>query len=322
MPLCIWTVYRVAVHLLTQAEFFFGCDLDDFGTVSLFFQQCERFFCHSCCDGLCREIKDPVCQPFSHCFYRRKDCGNCFAHSGRCFDKQVLPPQNGAVNIGNQLLLSLPVGKWKLECMNTLLPLFFPCDLPVCPFPIIFDQMAKPHGQCLKCINLPEIPNFLGIQIAVGHLHADPLQTVLFRIDIRIAHCLGFMHVDRLFHCRNVSIYTLDLIDEADFFFRRDFRRKLHLRLQHRLRRSRQIRLKFSIGDSVCTSFHDQYVIVGFPFNFQRYFRLVGGVHAFLNFPVDTAAFHHGLCTRQLSGTIIDISCPENKLYQISHRDM
>jgi hypothetical protein len=42
----------------------------------------------------------------------------------------------------------------------------------------------------------------------------------------------------------------------------------------------------------------------------------------FLNFPVDTAAFHHGLCTRQLSGTIIDISCPENKLYQISHRDM
>ena len=182
--------------------------------------------------------------------------------------------------------------------------------------------MAKPHGQCLKCINLPEIPDFLGIQIAVGHLHADPLQTVLFRIDICIAHCLGFMHVDRLFHCRNVSIYTLDLIDEADFFFRRDFRRKLHLRLQHRLRRSRQIRLKFSIGDSVCTSFHDQYVIVGFPFNFQRYFRLVGGVHAFLNFPVDTAAFHHGLCTRQLSGTIIDISCPENKLYQISHRDM
>ena len=55
---------------------------------------------------------------------------------------------------------------------------------------------------------------------------------------------------------------------------------------------------------------------------FQRYFRLVGGVHAFLNFPVDTAAFHHGLCTRQLSGTIIDISCPENKLYQISHRYM
>ena len=321
MPLCIWTVYRVAVHLFTQAEFFFGCDLDDFGTVSLFFQQCERFFCHSCCDGLCREIKDPVCQPFSHCFYRRKDCGNCFAHSGRCLDKQVLPPQNGAVNIGNQLLLSLPVGKWKLECMNTLLPLFFPCDLPVCPFPVISDQMRKPHGQRLIIENFPEIPNFFRIQIAVGHLHADPLQTVLFRIDIRIAHCLGFMHVDRLFHCCNIPVYSLDLINETDFLCRH-LCTEIHLRLPIRHCCCRKIGLKVPICNSVCTSFHHQQVTAGFQFYSKGHLRLIGGVHAFLNFPVDTAAFHHGFRAGHFSCTVIDISSTENKLYQISHRDM
>ena len=73
--------------------------------------------------------------------------------------------------------------------------------------------MGKPFRQFRKSKLLLEILHGLNIQIHIGHLHRNLLQVILQGKNIRIAHGLCLMHVNRLFQMVQILIDSLNLIN-------------------------------------------------------------------------------------------------------------
>ena len=61
MPLCIRTVYRIALHLITQAQLLLCRNLNSFCPVTVFSKQRKRFLCYRCGNRLRCQVKDSVC---------------------------------------------------------------------------------------------------------------------------------------------------------------------------------------------------------------------------------------------------------------------
>ena len=62
---------------------------------------------------------------------------------------------------------------------------------------------------------------FFTFQIHICDLYIDPIQRLLFCINIGIAHCLCYMNCFRHFDISKFSVYTFDLVD-------RNIRRLIH----------------------------------------------------------------------------------------------
>ena len=140
--------------------------------------------------------------------------------------------------------------------------------------------MRKPHGQCLKCINFPEIPNFFRIQIAVGHLHPHLFLILLSSPDQRVTLRLGQMYRRRLRQRCHIPVDSFDLIDGKAFI----------------------------PGDNpIRPSLQPDGKIIVFLLIGQRHLRLVSPAHLPLNLPVDPAALGHSLPVSQSASSIVQI---------------
>ena len=218
MSLRIRTIHRIALQRLgailpTHAQLFLCCQLDDLCLISMFPQNLKCFFCNRSRNCLSSQIKNPICQSLTHCFYCRKNCRNCLTYSCGCLNKKRLAPHNRTIYVCHQLSLSFPIRIGKFKLGNAFLSRFTPGNLPVCPFFILRDQMLEPVVKILPFPNLPKIPDIFRVQIAVCHLHTDTIQMILQRIYVCITHCLRLVHIYRLFHRCKIPVNPFDFVN-------------------------------------------------------------------------------------------------------------
>ena len=272
MSLCIRTSIRIALRFLHKTDLVPRRQHDRLKMQPSLPQHSKRMIRDRSCDGLCRQIKNPVRLFLSHRLDCRKHGGNRLARPGRRFDEQLFLMADRMIDMGHKLPLPLPVGKRKLHPMDRLLPPLLPCSLLIRPFAVFVQQAAKPFPQLPHRICIFKVPDLLRVHIAVCHPHLHLLHAMLLSIYPRIALRLRQMHRLRPPHPIQIPIGSLDLIYR---------------------RRNR-------INDPVRSPFHDQ-IIVWIRLNpAQRYFRMIIRSHPSLDHPVYPAALLHRILRRSL----------------------
>ena len=286
------TVGWITIHFLTGTHFLFGRQYNDLSAVTLCFQKVTCILCHRSSDRLCREIKYFVSQIFPNSTDCRKQRRNRLSGSGRCLDKQYFFPVNGSIYISHQFVLSLTVRKRKLQCLYGCLTDLSPCKLKICPFPIGFHHILKPSLQPekRKCFLKPA--DFFCIQITVGQLHGNLIQSVLQCINIRITHRLCLVHKNRFLKTCHIGIHAFDFINGHTICI---------------------------CNNTISPAFQCQHILLLRHFQFQRNLCSIFHSHSSLDFTVHPAAFLHSLFLCTFSNTIVNISGTKNKFHQISH---
>ena len=131
--------------------------------------------------------------------------------------------------------------------------------------------------------------------MTVGHLHFDPFQAVLHRIDVRITFRLCEMHRNRLFDPVQFPEHAFDLIDQDFFFF-----------------------LCFMDNDSVRPAFHLDRESVTEHLYLHRYFRVIVRSHAALDLPVEAAAHEHRFPLHSAGCPVVNIPASQNEFHKVS----
>ena len=293
MPLCVGAVLRVTLNLLHKADLFLRCQHHAFKQKSLFPQQREGIFRHGPGDGLCSQIKDLVPHAVSHRLDRRKNRGDRLANAGRRFDEKLLRMVDSLIDIGNQLLLPLPVRKRKGELFNGCLSFLVPLVLIIRPFPVPAEQLRKPCLQLLRLIFLKKVFQSLCFHIAVCHADTHLLLLILYAVDCRIDLCLCQMHRHRILDMLHITVSRLDFIH------------------RHHIARLR--------NDSVRPPFHDNAVLLRIPDIAQKHLRCIVRPHPLLQHSMYSASLLHCIVGSSRA-SVVDIPAPQDKFHQISYR--
>ena len=293
MPLGVRAVIRIAVCLLAEADLLLGGEHDHFHAQILGFQGVKCLPRHRSGNRLGRQVEYLLSQPFPHGFYSRKHRRDRLSHSCRSLYEQFLLTEDGAVDAGNQLLLSLPVRKGKFHLPYGCIALLSPLNLITGPSLIRSCQFLKPGFQILEGICAFKSPDLLRLHIAVGHLHANFLQAILPGIDIGVALCLGQMHQDGLFQCIQFLKDSLDLVHHGAL-------RRIH--------------------DAVCTPLDQQQESIAGNLLLQGDLCMIIGTHLPLDLPVDLASKQHGVLVSPCY-SIVNIAAAQYKFHQAAHGD-
>ena len=324
MSFRVGTVYRIAVHLLAQAQLFLRRQPDDLRLIPPGAQKFKCFLCHRARDRLRRQIKNLVPESLADRLHRRKDRRNGLPDACGCLDKQILPARNRAVYVRRQFFLSFPVCIGKLQLFDGSLPQILPGELKIRPLFVFIGQPGEPLRQLRKRKCFPkifQIPQkrrlcqFDCIQIAVGQLHGDLCKIMLQGIDIGITHRLRAMHAHGFIQRIQIHVDPLDLINRHMHVF-------LHRKMVEVIRK---IKLSLPVArnlDSVRPSLDGKRVISLAKFDLKRHLRMVIRAFALLNALMDTAALPHGFRGRSSPVAVINVPLPQNKLHQIPHRDL
>ena len=111
MPLCIRTVHRIALHLITQAQLLLCRNLNSFCPVTVFFKKCKRFLCYRCGNRLRCQVKDSVCQLLTNRLHCRKNSRDGLSDTCRSLHKKKLLSHDCPIDIRNKLFLPRSVLK-------------------------------------------------------------------------------------------------------------------------------------------------------------------------------------------------------------------
>ena len=289
MPLCAGTGRRIAVRLVQNTHFFFCCNSDGFAGDSLRAEDQKCFLGHRSGDGSGCQIKNFIRLFLPQRVHRRKNSRHCFSDPGRCLYEELFLPQNGAVNIDNQLVLPFPVGEGKFQAVNGFISLFRPAYLEIRP-PLIFrNQIHEPVPEFFQRVLLHEFLLGFGFQADIGHADPDFFQIVLRAVDPGIAHGLCQMDRNGLLNPFQIGIDALDLFDHDLFTCRQN-----------------------SIGPSL----HHKGVVFLFFLPAQGNLRLITGSPASLHLAVHAASGRHCLPLGPSTPAVVQISAPENKFHQ------
>ena len=118
MPLCIWTVHRIALHLITQAQLLLCRNLNSFCPVTVFFKKCKRFLCYRCGNRLRCQVKDSVCQLLTNRLHCRKNSRDGLSDTCRSLHKKKLLSHDCPIDIRNKLFLPRSVLKREPQFFN------------------------------------------------------------------------------------------------------------------------------------------------------------------------------------------------------------
>ena len=194
MSLRIGTFLRHALRFLLEADFLLRREHDALKTQSLSAQKLDRIVCDRACNGFRREIKYTVSHASAHGLHGRENGRNGLSNARRCLDKQLFLVINGLIDVGDQLLLAIPIGEGEGHGIEGRLTDPTPFPGVIRPLPILRDELHKPFFQLRKVKFLVEIAHVLRLEVAIGHPHLHPITPVLDRVEIAIALCLRHVH--------------------------------------------------------------------------------------------------------------------------------
>ena len=158
---------------------------------------------------------------------------------------------------------------------------------------VFIKKPVVPLLQFFQGILLAKILQLLCIKISVSHLDSNTRTILHLSVNSCITFCLRQMDRHRLFYIFQVCENSLDLVNKVFSLFHKN---------------------------AVCPSFYKNDNVFIFTFPFQRNLRPVCGVLPSLYFSVKAASFLHGffVCCAPAA---VNISLPQNKLYEISYRN-
>ena len=292
MPSGPWTGGGIAVCFVTDAHLLLRSQNQNLAGQPLLAENLKGLPGHFPGDGLGSQVKHLLRDPLPHGTHGWKHCGHGLSQACGGLEKQLLFPQDGPVDAAYHFPLPFPVGKWEFQPLHGRIPLLFPLVLPVGPAVIGIQQPVKPFSQFFHGVGKGKTPDFLRIQIAVGHLHPHLFLILLSSPDQRVTLRLGQMYRRRLRQRCHIPVDSFDLIDG-----------KALIPGDNPIRPSLQPDGKIIV-----------FLLIG-----QRHLRLVSPAHLPLNLPVDPAALGHSLPVSQSASSIVQIPRPENKFHQISH---
>ena len=120
---------------------------------------------------------------------------------------------NRLINIGDKLLLTVPVWKGEFHFPDAFSAHMIPLILKIRPPAVALCDSPKPLCQFLHTIIEIEIPDLLRVHIAVGEPDPDLFQIILGSINKSVAFCLGEMDRKRIPHLRDLPVGPLDLVN-------------------------------------------------------------------------------------------------------------
>ena len=197
VPLGHRTGLRVAVRLVQDAQLFL-CRDGHGGEIELLQipHHPKGVLGHAAGDALGRQIEQFIPRAFPHCLEAGKYGGQGLAHAGGRLDEQVSSLVDAAVNRSGQPLLTIPVGVGELQILQGLLPPEPVEILEPGPLHVLVDQSQKPLLKLLKGVVEAEPPHLLGLDVAVGDLHAHGGKLPVAGQEVSVA--LGLGQVDRV----------------------------------------------------------------------------------------------------------------------------
>ena len=288
------TVLGIAVCLFHDADLLFCRQCDGMEKKPLLAENVPRFLRSRSGGSPGRQIENPLPQSFPDGLHAGIHRGHGFSDSGRCLDKQFPAPLLCGIDRHCQVSLARPVGKWKLQIPDALIPPFLVLGDPGKPADEFSDHALKPVLQLLRCFFQQKVPDLLFIiQIAVCHPDLYPGKLTAPGIDAGVAHGLRQVNLHRFFHLQHIPVYALDLIDHR------------HL----------------TVDNAVGTALHRDFKTAGFHRSLQEYLRMVAFPRRLLQLPVQAASGSHRITPCFRRNAVVDISGPEDEFHQIPHGD-
>ena len=174
--------------------------------------------------------------------------------------------------------------------ISFLTPLYLKSD----PFVVTVHKILIPFLQFFPGNGLPETPDFLCVQIHIGHLYSNLSKIFFFTEDPTVTKCLRPVYRHRFFHLMDISVNTFDLINTG---------------------------LSIFCKNTISSSFYLKDHIFIFCIFFQGYFCLIMTSHLFLYFSVDAASLQHCFLVCAGSASAGEITASQYKFYQVSDRN-